>query len=121
METHVTHKLVVDPFSMCIDPDKIRSEQEQKEQALEFAIKDLADRRKKLTKAEEKLKPLADAVRAAKKYLEAVCYHPEDQVKRESYYFEGSYNDCAYTEHWNECKICGAKSERTHKSHSWYG
>lgn len=55
----------------------------------------------------------------AKKQRDELCPHTE-LIPRE-YYFSGSYNDTAYTEYWNECACCGATSERTHESHSWYG
>lgn len=47
------------------------------------------------------------------------CTH--DEVEQKSYYFSGSYLDTAYTDYWNECTLCGATSEKTHKSHGYYG
>lgn len=47
------------------------------------------------------------------------CLHEE--VERKSSYYSGSYNDQAYTEYWNECVLCGARSEKTTKDHNWYG
>lgn len=55
---------------------------------------------------------------AIKKLLEE-CTH--DEVEKKSEYFGGSYYDKAHTEYWVECTLCGAKSERTTETHSWYG
>lgn len=55
---------------------------------------------------------------AIKKLLDE-CTHEE--VTQESYYFPGSYLDQSYTEYWNKCVLCGAVSERTHKSNGYYG
>jgi nitrite reductase/ring-hydroxylating ferredoxin subunit len=52
--------------------------------------------------------------------LYAQCTH-EGYVEEKTRYFSGSYYDTAYTTYWNECKLCGAKSETTTKDHSWYG
>lgn len=46
---------------------------------------------------------------------------PHEEIEHKSSYFSGSYYDKAYTDHWNECKLCGAKSEVTTESHSYYG
>lgn len=69
--------------------------------------------------AQQKLSEANTLYIAAKKLRDDNCKHPKI-VKKESY-FEGSYYDKAYTDHWNECEICGAKSEVRHESHSWYG
>lgn len=47
------------------------------------------------------------------------CTH--DEVERKSEYYDGSYYDKAHTEYWAVCTLCGKKSERTTKMHSWYG
>lgn len=52
--------------------------------------------------------------------LYKLCDH-EGYVVQKDYYFPGSYYDKAYTESWNECTLCGAKSEKTCTDHSWYG
>lgn len=52
--------------------------------------------------------------------LYSQCTH-EGHVERKSSYFGGSYYDKAYTEYWNQCKLCGAKSETTTQEHSYYG
>ena len=44
---------------------------------------------------------------------EKKCEHPS--IIRKSRYVEGSYHECSYTDVWNECEICGAKSEVTTK------
>jgi hypothetical protein len=51
--------------------------------------------------------------------LLATC--PHERVEEKSRYFSGSYYDQAHTTYWNECMVCGAKSEDTVKEHSWYG
>lgn len=47
------------------------------------------------------------------------CTH--DEVERKSMYFEGSYYDKSHTEYRNECKLCGARSEKAVESHGYYG
>jgi hypothetical protein len=51
--------------------------------------------------------------------LEA-CTH-EGYLVEKSRYFSGSYTDTAHTTYWNECTLCGRKSEDTVKEHGWYG
>lgn len=46
---------------------------------------------------------------------------PHEETEHKSSYYPGSYYDKAYTDHWNECKLCGAKSEVTTETHSYYG
>jgi hypothetical protein len=48
------------------------------------------------------------------------CTH-EGHVEEKSRYFSGSYTDTAHTTYWNECTLCGERSEDTVKDHSWYG
>lgn len=55
---------------------------------------------------------------AIKKLLDE-CTH--DEVERKSQYYEGSYYDKASTDYWNVCLLCGARSEITSETHSWYG
>lgn len=55
---------------------------------------------------------------AIQKLLEE-CTH--DEVEKKSEYVSGTYYDKAYTEYWVVCTLCGAKSERTTETHSWYG
>lgn len=52
-----------------------------------------------------------DVLRAELKSWEKKCDHP--LVTRKSRTVEGSYYDRSYTEYWNECEVCGAKSEVT--------
>ena len=54
------------------------------------------------------------------KQLLAQCTH-EGHIEQKSSYFSGSYNDTAYTRYWNQCMLCGAKSEDTIKDHAYYG
>lgn len=56
---------------------------------------------------------------AAKKLRDDNCEHLE--VEQKSEYFDGSYYNKAFTERWEECKICGAKSKVRREIHSWYG
>ena len=46
---------------------------------------------------------------------------PHTHIELKSSYFSGSYYDKAYTDYWNECSVCGAKSETTTKMSSYYG
>lgn len=46
---------------------------------------------------------------------------PHEEVETKSSYFSGSYYDLAYTDYWNECLLCGARSERTTREHNHYG
>jgi len=69
--------------------------------------------------AQQKLREANAVYIAAKKLRDDNCNHPKI-AKKESY-FAGSYYDKAYTDHWNECEVCGAKSEVSHESHSWFG
>ena len=72
-----------------------------------------------LQEAERKYIEARNLYYKAKKLRDDNCKHPKI-IKKESY-FGGSYYDKAYTDHWNECEICGAKSEVTTEYHSWYG
>lgn len=47
------------------------------------------------------------------------CTHEE--IETREHYFPGGYLDTARTEYWNQCKLCGARSEVTTESHKWYG
>ena len=62
---------------------------------------------------------LADKQRTILKELLTEC--PHEEIEQKSSYFEGSYYDKAYTEYWNQCKLCGKTSEKTTNMHSWYG
>jgi len=48
------------------------------------------------------------------------CNH-EGTLEEKSRYFSGSYTDTAHTTYWNQCTVCGKKSEETVKEHGWYG
>jgi hypothetical protein len=60
-----------------------------------------------------------ESLQIAKKLRNELCPHTE--VESKSTYYDGSYYDKAYTNHWIECKCCGKKSEITTETHSWYG
>lgn len=62
---------------------------------------------------------LLDKIEKAKAELKEVCLH--DKIEQKHYYFDGSYYDRAYTDRWNQCCTCGAKSEVKTEYHSWYG
>lgn len=47
------------------------------------------------------------------------CPHHEIEPKEQ--YFEGGYDYTAYTEKWNECKLCHKKSNITTIEHGRYG
>lgn len=42
-------------------------------------------------------------------------------VEEKSSYYSGSYTDHAYTRYWNQCTLCGKRSEDTVKEHGYYG
>lgn len=54
------------------------------------------------------------------KEMLATCTH-EGHVVKKSSHFSGSYYDKAYTDYWNECSLCGERSEVTTEMHSYYG
>ena len=58
-----------------------------------------------------------DAIRR----LKEECTCPEEMRTSKEYYFSGSYNDQAYTEHWMECVLCGKRYDKRIENHSWYG
>jgi hypothetical protein len=62
---------------------------------------------------------LVDAQRDILKGMLVNCPHEEIESK-ESYY-SGSYYDKASTDRWNECKLCGSRSEKKTEMHSYYG
>jgi len=76
---------------------------------------------------EELKKKKAQSLKALEKYeklkqeVKDNCHHPEEETISRERYWEGSYNDRAHTVYWNECMICGVRSEETVKQHSWYG
>lgn len=77
-----------------------------------------------VTKYQEKIRASQDQKLLVKhqnkiKELLKNCPHPE--LEQKSYYFPGSYTDTAYTQRWNQCKICNARSEIITESHGYYG
>lgn len=46
---------------------------------------------------------------------------PHEEIVQKSSYYSGSYYDKAYTVYWNQCSLCGAKSEDAVDQHSYYG
>ena len=69
--------------------------------------------------AELRLKALRLQRVTAEKDRAQACTHPT--IEKKSYYDRGSYDTMASTEFWNECTVCGAKSETWSKSHGYYG
>jgi hypothetical protein len=45
---------------------------------------------------------------------------PHDRIERKDHYYSGDYLNTSYTEHWNQCAVCGAKSEVTIENHGSY-
>lgn len=46
---------------------------------------------------------------------------PHLELEQLEQYFPGGYLSTAHTEYWNQCKLCGKRSETTTESHNWYG
>lgn len=46
---------------------------------------------------------------------------PHDHLEKRSQYYSGTYYDRSYTEYWNECRCCGATSQRTTDNKGYYG
>ena len=42
-------------------------------------------------------------------------------VEEKSRYFSGSYTDTSHTTYWNQCTVCGKRSEDVIKDHGYYG
>jgi len=62
---------------------------------------------------------LVDKQQVILKTLLEQCPHAE--LKEESSYYDGDYYNKAYTDYWNVCTMCGARSEKTRKGHTYYG
>lgn len=62
---------------------------------------------------------LADKQRDILKSMLVNC--PHEEIEHKTSYFSGSYYDKASTDHWNECKLCGARSPISTETHSYYG
>jgi len=57
---------------------------------------------------------------AEAKALRSQCDHEGFVVKKSSY-FPGGYLNTSYTDYWNECEVCGARSETSTVNHGHYG
>ena len=99
-------------------------------EVLEVVEKIKGGNRKSFTKTPEELKKLLIKKRASIKKLEEesvkilsdlrnIC--PHEKVSKHCHHFNGSYNDQAYSEYWDECECCGTRLNETTKQHSWYG
>lgn len=75
---------------------------------------ELIKKKKAKDKAKEKYLKLAVEIRKE-------CFHPESQLEKKESYFDGSYNDTAYTQYWDECSICGKHLNSRTKDHGYYG
>lgn len=64
-------------------------------------------------------KAIYDRLQKLEQERREICDHPE--LEQKSSYCGGSYYDRASTDYWNVCKRCGAKSEVTTETHSYYG
>lgn len=80
---------------------------------------DLTDEYLELKSKIDRKKTLIAKHSAELKQLLAKCTH-EELASKELYY-EGNYNDRAYTDHWQQCNLCGKRFNETTKTHSWYG
>lgn len=74
-----------------------------------------------IIKALAELEELKASINGAMKTIKDQCECPEDMRTNKEYYFSGSYNDKAYTEHWTECAVCGKRYDKRIEQHSWYG
>jgi hypothetical protein len=63
----------------------------------------------KVNKRIERARKRMNALHAERNAILANCPHTDIEVK--SYYYEGGYLNKSYTEYWNQCRTCGAKSE----------
>lgn len=81
---------------------------------IEFKSK-IAAQRKVVARKQE----LADKQRTILKDMLDHC--PHEEIEHKTSYCSGSYYDKASTDHWNECKLCGARSSNTTEMHSYYG
>ena len=66
-----------------------------------------------------RIKKLRDKHQAALDALIKTC--PHEEIEEKSFYSPGGYLNTSYTEYWNQCKFCGAKSESTIDNHGTYG
>jgi hypothetical protein len=69
----------------------------------------------------DKVKALLEEAKQLNLLIKSTCHHPLEKIEPKTYYFNGSYNDMAYTEYWNECSICQERSVVTRKDHNYYG
>ena len=72
-----------------------------------------------LKKAVERKRKLIEKHQVELRTLLDTCTHEE--LEEKSFYFAGSYLDKAYTDHWNQCKLCGTKGPVTTDQHNHYG
>lgn len=72
-------------------------------------LKRLVERRRKLIAQHQQ------------KLAEFLAQCPHTELEQQEIYYSGSYLDRARTDYWNQCKLCGARSEITTESHTWYG
>jgi hypothetical protein len=70
--------------------------------------RDVARKRKSIDKHQTELQALL-----------STC--PHEETVPESYHFEGSYTNKAYTDSWDTCKLCGLKFNKRTEQHDWFG
>ena len=63
----------------------------------------------KVDKRIERVRKRFADLNAERNAILANCPHTDIEAK--SYYYEGGYLNKSYTEYWNQCRTCGAKSE----------
>lgn len=68
-----------------------------------------------IRKKQEELKSLEKQMSA----LLEQC--PHSNIEPREYYSPGSYFDKAYTDHWDECILCGERFNHNTKIHNHYG
>jgi predicted aconitase len=69
---------------------------------------------KKITRARKRMTGL----HAERDLILAGCPHTDIEAKHN--YVEGGYLNTAYTEHWNQCRVCGARSPVETVNHGTY-
>ena len=68
---------------------------------------------------ENQIQSLSEASKKLHKKIQECCRHPDEYIVEKSLYISGSYYDTDRTEYWNECQLCGCRSETMVKNHGW--
>jgi hypothetical protein len=80
---------------------------------------ELANLKEQISYAKERAEHWQTRIHKLTAGLKTMCSHTDKVV--DEYYFEGSYNDRAYTTYTVKCKNCGKKLFEHTKMHDWYG